>query len=258
MMKYICVAMLAFALGCGGKKSSSQPGENEPAKLADKSKQPTDGPDQTMIEQIKLDQSKLRQIGIALFTQQDAFGAMFLHAHGINEKGKTKEYPKLSWRVGLLPYLDEQRLYQEFKLDEPWDSEHNKKLIDKMPAVYAPVNGVKTPKGHTFYQIFAGPNGHLGNSVKVPSSFPDGAATTILVVEAGEAVPWTKPDNLPYDAKKPLPKLGGVFDGNFNVLLGDGSAHYVPKTVPEKDIRAMITPNGLDLVTWEFGKHLTK
>ena len=44
--------------------------------------------------------------------------------------------PLLSWRVLILPYVEQEDLYKQFHLDEPWDSEHNKKLIEKMPAVY--------------------------------------------------------------------------------------------------------------------------
>jgi hypothetical protein len=49
--------------------------------------------------------------------------------------------PLYSWRVDLLPYIEEDRLYSQFKRDEPWDSEHNKKLLDKMPKIFAPVTG---------------------------------------------------------------------------------------------------------------------
>src|SRR4051794_12988968 len=64
--------------------------------------------------------------------------------------------PLLSWRVVLLPYLGEQKLYEEFRLNEPWDGEHNKKLIEKMPGVYAPVRG-RAKVGETVYQRFVGP-----------------------------------------------------------------------------------------------------
>src|SRR5262245_19784659 len=48
----------------------------------------------------------------------------------VGKDGKTKH----SWRVALLPYLEAQPLYNEYHFDEPWDSEHNKKLIPKMPS----------------------------------------------------------------------------------------------------------------------------
>jgi hypothetical protein len=74
------------------------------------------------------------------------------------------------------------------------------------------------------------------------TDFADGTAQTFLIVEASEAVPWTKPADLVYDAKKPLPKLG--FEDRVYLVLADGSAHFIQKTVPEAVFRAAITPNG--------------
>ena len=72
----------------------------------------------------------------------------------------------------------------------------------------------------------------------------DGTTSTLMIVEAGEAVPWTKPDDLPYDPNKPVPKLGLHYPGGFMVLLADGSVRTLPPTVDEKTLRALITRNG--------------
>src|SRR5262249_22126086 len=104
----------------------------------------------------------------------------------------------LSWRVQVLPHLGHKELYQQFKRDEPWDSEHNKKLLASMPDVFAPVFGPQQAPGHTFYQAFTGPGtifeGRQG--IRITDIF-DGTSVTILLVEAGEAVPRTKPADLP-------------------------------------------------------------
>jgi hypothetical protein len=71
------------------------------------------------------------------------------------------DQPLLSWRVALLPFIEQQELYKEFKLDEPWDSEHNKKLIERMPKIYAPIH-VKAMTGETFYQVFIGKDALFG------------------------------------------------------------------------------------------------
>jgi hypothetical protein len=66
--------------------------------------------------------------------------------------------PLYSWRVLLLPFLHEESLFNQFHLDEPWDSEHNKTLIEKMPAVYrSPYERGSGRPGFTFYQVFVGP-----------------------------------------------------------------------------------------------------
>ena len=152
----------------------------------------------------------------------------------------------LSWRVAILPYIEQDKLYKEFKLDEAWDSDHNKKLLEKMPTTYAPPIG-QFDKGHTYYQSFSGEGALMsGKPVKI-FNILDGTSNTFMVIEAGAAVPWTKPADVPFDAKKPLPKLGGIFDGAFNVAMCDGSVRFVPKGVKTENLKKYITLGGNEL-----------
>src|SRR5262245_3422597 len=137
----------------------------------------------------------------------------------------------LSWRVLLLPYLDQDDLFKQFRLDEPWDSKHNKPLLARMPRAYAPpMPGKAKEANSTFYQVFVGKGtifeGTEGVSV---SEITDGTSATIAVVEAAEAVPWTKPADLPFDTRKPLPRLGGLFPSGFHAALADGSVSLFKK-----------------------------
>jgi hypothetical protein len=167
--------------------------------------------------------------------------------------------PLLSWRVAILPYLGHKALYDQFKFDEPWNSKHNIKLLDKIPKVFAPVGVTTKEPGQTYYQGFLAdpklgsefatawettldeksPLGAWG--ARIPASFPGGTSNTIWVVEAGNAVPWTKPVDLPYDPGKPLPKLGGMFKDGFSALFVDGSARFLPRDGDEKALRQWIT-----------------
>jgi hypothetical protein len=166
--------------------------------------------------------------------------------------------PLLSWRVALLPYIDIEleKLFDQFKRDEPWDSEHNKKLIEKMPKVYAPVR-VRGRVGETYYQVFSGKGALFGPKQQptFPGSIPDGTSNTAMVVEAGESVVWTKPSDLPFDEKKQLPKLGGLFDGDFHVGLCDGSVIFVKKDYDAVEMKKLVTP--ADGLVIDFDK-LTK
>ena len=95
----------------------------------------------------------------------------------------------------------------------------------------------------TFYQVFTGKgtafDGKKG--LRFPADFPDGTSNTILIVEAKDAVPWTKPADLPFDAKKPLPKLGGLFKDGFNAALADGSVRYIQRSISDRTLRNAIT-----------------
>jgi hypothetical protein len=158
----------------------------------------------------------LKQIGLALHNYHDTF-LTFPAAAILSKDGK----PLLSWRVAILPYVEEDNLYRQFRLDEPWDSEHNKKLLGKMPRIYAPPGVKPKAENTTFYQAFVGKGtafeGTQGTRI---ADFIDGTSNTILVVEAGEAVPWTRPDDLPY---------------------ADGSVRFARKGFAEKVFRLAIT-----------------
>lgn len=154
--------------------------------------------------------------------------------------------PLYSWRVLLLPYIEQDELYHEFHLDEAWDSPHNIRLLGRMPATYAapPYKRSKLPPNHTVIHVFVGP----GTAFEGPGGvsfedFPDGHSNTLLLVEAGDPVPWTRPDDLAYAPDVPI-SLAGLFKDGFRAALADGSVRFVRNSVSEARLRAAITRNG--------------
>jgi hypothetical protein len=170
-----------------------------------------------------------------------------LARQGGNYQLKGRTVPLFSWRVALLPYLGQGELAKEFKMDETWDSPHNQTLLARMPAVYA-APGTKGETGLTYYQVFVGQDTPFNGMEppRFPVKFMDGTFSTFLIVEAGDAVPWIKPEDVPYDPRKPLPKLGGLFADGFHTAMADGHIRFVPRDAPEKLIRAAITPAGVE------------
>ncbi len=152
--------------------------------------------------------------------------------------------PLLSWRVAILPFIEQNPLYNQFKLDEPWDSPNNKKLLAKMPRIYASPG--RQPRGPyaTFYQVFTGPKSLFPTAdAKVTyRNIPDGLSNTWMIVEAGEAVPWTKPEDIAYDADKAVPKLGGIFPEGFHALYCDHRVEFIKKTVKDAVLHRLINP----------------
>lgn len=148
--------------------------------------------------------------------------------------------PLLSWRVILLPYLGEEALYKEFKLDEPWDSPHNHRLLARMPEVFQHPGVTTQEPFTTYYRIFAGKNtlfpGPQGECEYTMKYFRDWGRR-FFAVEAADAVPWTKPDEL--TASPPF-RFGQPASQTFFVVMMDGSVIQVKKTVSDVSIRIAI------------------
>jgi hypothetical protein len=186
-------------------------------------------------EQLETAANNLKQIGLAWHNYESAYGNF--PSNALNKEMK----PLLSWRVQILPFIEENELYKQFKMDEPWDSEHNKKLIDKMPKLYAPVRG-KADSGMTFYQSFVGKNALIKpGQMLTLAAIPDGTSNTFMVAESAKGVIWTKPDDLPFDGKE-VPALGGMFDGKFHAVLCDGSVGLFKKGLNAETLGRLIDP----------------
>jgi hypothetical protein len=153
--------------------------------------------------------------------------------------------PLLSWRVAILPYLEEKNLYKRFNLEETWDSLHNKELLPLMPSVYQLSATAGKEKGSTHYRVFVGKDApfELCASRSIDDII-DGTSTTLMVVEAVQPVPWTKPQELDYDPDKPLPKLGSPASTGFNATFMDFRLRFFARLPDDKTLRALITHAG--------------
>ena len=190
--------------------------------------------------------NQLKQIGIALLSYHDVHNA--LPARYSTRDGK----PLLSWRVHILPYLDEQRLYEQFHLDEPWDSPHNRTLIDKIPSVYSSPN--RKVDGKTVYLASEAEGGLLSPTEPTPfSKVTDGLSNTIMCVEADSAaaVIWTKPGDLPYNNKQPMQGLGHMRPGGFQVLAADAAVRFVSTSIDPDVLRGLLTRAGREDVRFD-------
>jgi Protein of unknown function (DUF1559) len=152
-----------------------------------------------------------------------------------------------SWRVPMLPYLEENGVYEKFHLDEPWDSPNNLPLAEQMPLIYAPSprRAKLAPPNHTFCHVFIG----KGSAFEDPegqklATFTDDRSKTLLIMEAGPAVPWTKPEGLLYVPDGPLPEFTPIFRDRYRTAMVDGANRHIPLTTSAETFRALITRNG--------------
>ncbi len=176
----------------------------------------------------------LKQVGLAMHNFHD----VYQHFPALDGGGAPDPKQGLSWRVHLLPFLDQAQLYSEFKLDEAWDSEHNKGLIARMPAIFG-----ANPEGKTRLHVFTGGGAPFqkGEGVKI-QDITDGTSNTIMVVEAGAetAEIWTKPGGLEFDPDNPLKCLGTLTGGGFNALMMDGAVRFISESIDLSTLRNLV------------------
>jgi hypothetical protein len=194
---------------------------------------------------------RLHQILLALLNYEAAH-RQFPAAANYDRQGK----PLLSWRVHILPFLGEEQLYKEFHLDEPWNSEHNKKLISRMPAVFrSSENAAFAKDGKT---TFLAP---LGNATMFPDKrgvrigeITDGTSNTIFLVdvEDARAVVWTQPEDWRYDPGDPLKGLMRRLRDRYMVGMADSSVRLLQKDISKYTMQALLTRGGGEVVGPDF------
>ena len=178
---------------------------------------------------------------------------------------------KRSWRVELLPWLDETALWEAYRKDEPWDSEANKQVLARMPAVYRHPADDRTEPYAAYFAVVAEnaekSSGRYGGPTAWRAEGPpgegaalqdlrDGTTQTLLVIETKRATPWTKPEDLRYDAA--LPTEAGQWrqsldlvpfePGLLQVVFGDGSVRSIAEHIGNSDLRSLLTRNGGEIV----------
>jgi prepilin-type processing-associated H-X9-DG protein len=193
--------------------------------------------------------NNLRQFALALLNYESA------HREFPRADGKSDDHPAgLSWRVHILPFLEEGKLYEQFHLDEPWDSDHNKQLIKFMPPIFrSPLSKAGADdEGLTVFQV-----PFCKESIFQPNAdtagfrdIRDGSSNTILIVAAAddEGVVWTKPDDWDVDLDNPLKGLQADGREGANVAFCDGSVRWIPLTTAANAMRALITRDGGEVV----------
>jgi hypothetical protein len=178
--------------------------------------------------------NNLKQIGMALHNYHDTYKA-FPAAVQIG----PQDVPH-SWRVSLLPFIDEADLYSRYHQDEPWDSPHNRALLVEMPDIYrAPnANPNETNTAYFGFGFTKRPDSFddglrpvlAGTENTRIASIIDGMSNCIITIETKLDVPWTQPMDIPYDPRVPLPKLGGIHKDGFWAGLSDASVTFFPNS----------------------------
>jgi hypothetical protein len=190
--------------------------------------------------------NNLHQIALATQNYNATLGSFPPRAN-FDAQGK----PLLSWRVHILPYIEENELYKQFHLDQPWDSEHNRPLIAKMPKIFQNPSSPGAKPGMANYLAVCGKGLMFdGTAGRKPADVTDGLSKTIMVVEADDkrAVEWTKPQDWEFDDKQPLAGLGHAHPAGFGAAFGDGSVRFLSSSIDATLFQALLTIAGGEAV----------
>jgi beta-lactamase regulating signal transducer with metallopeptidase domain len=218
--------------------------------------------------------NNLKQIALAFHNYHDMYGHFppaVLEENGV----------KRSWRVEILPLIDQDALYRQYRKDQPWDSPDNKRVLDQMPAIFKDTADTSGPTSTSYYLLTGStpipgarhrnePVTHLPADQGARSTLfadkpvdakagvgptllgiTDGTSNTILVVEAKRDIPWTKPEDIVFDADKPeqtLKQLGGNHPGGFVAAFADGAVRIISSAVTPANFKALVTPAGGEIV----------
>lgn len=198
--------------------------------------------------------NNLKQIGLATHSHHDTY-----YQFPVANRRTPSGEPGLSWRVDLLPYMEQQNLYNAAGLGsrglpsdtvKPWNSPEYGIL--NQTSVRSYLYGDEKTGTQTPFRAFDGPETALIGRNGRPQTFAsiqDGTSNTILYAESAERVPWPKADEMKFTPSGPLPKLGTRYSGGSMVLMCDGSFRFIRSTMSDSTLRAMITASGGEVVT---------
>ncbi|MBL8851368.1 MAG: DUF1559 domain-containing protein [Planctomycetaceae bacterium] len=216
--------------------------------------------EQPVINELRTSQVALRQMMVAMYNYNDTFNQLPMerYFYGDGAAFDANGNPELSWRVHLLPFLDQGALYSQFNLTEPWDSPHNLPLLDQMPEIFRS-RGLTDATNLTGFQIVTGPTAYnthiLGN--RRLYSITDGTSNTIGIIETPPelAVPWTKPDDFEFNPADPFADIRALITDYLAVAMLDGSVRSLHPLIAPADAAALITWRSGDTSHYPFGSY---
>ncbi len=190
--------------------------------------------------------NNMKQVGIGVNNFHDG-NAKLPAPDFVEFRNPDKPIPlekRLSWRVQILPYVEQGLLFSRFNRSGAWDQQ-DPSLAQTRVSVYADPNPNSGPD--TRIRVFEGGDALFYPDAPGQLSFGgvrDGLSNTIMAAEAADKVPWPQHNELKFDPNGPLPKLGKDNASGFLVLMADGSVKYVTKKISPNVLKMAITANG--------------
>ena len=160
------------------------------------------------------------------------------------QAARIKNKHPYSWRIELLPFLQHSEIYNQYRFEEPWDSEHNQKVTSKMPDVFRHPEDKPDSTNSGYFVI-------TGEQTIFPDGKPtsigemaDGTSNTGMIFESKRDVHWAKPEDIPYQKGKMKSELGGFYEGLVHLAFGDGSVRMLNlDTLDPKMLEQIVLPH---------------
>ena len=176
--------------------------------------------------------NNLRRIALAMHNYES--NNLRFPSGGLIRDRKLGEAPQFShsWRIAILPYIEENEIYNRYRFDQPWDSPHNSKVTARMPDVFRHPSQPRDTTSASYYVVVGEETMFRPDSRAVTfGNVLDGTSNTIMVVEAKRDVHWAKPEDIQYDPMTLKDQLGGFTPDKFGVAVADGSVRTLSKNL---------------------------
>ena len=199
--------------------------------------------------------SHLKQLGLGLQNYNDVYKC-FPPVYTTDANGK----PMHSWRVLILPFIEQQALYAKYDLNEPWDGPHNSQLAKFMPPAFRCPSDDANPGTTTDYVAVIGPETIWQPDRSTTfAEITDGSSNTIAVIEAsGAGIHWMEPRDLSFAAvaKGINPKQGQGISSHHSgaaiAMFADGHSQTIEESIPLETLKALFTKAGGEKLDGDF------
>jgi hypothetical protein len=188
--------------------------------------------------------NNFKNIGMAIHRYLEHHGT-FPPAFVADQDGQ----PAHSWRVLILPFLNQHALYDKYRFDEPWNGPNNSQLAELMPSFYRCPSFAATESNahHTNYMAIVTPDSVISGATPVGiNAITDSQSSTILVTESdARTVHWMSPDDLAMN--NVFSDLGAgscPHSKGRNVLLADRSVQFLPQRTTQDEFAGLVTRAG--------------
>lgn len=190
--------------------------------------------------------NNLKQVALALHNYHEHYGA-FPPAFTVNEAGE----PLHSWRTLILPFVEQQALYELINLSKPWNDPANRKAFETSVSVFCCPSTQLEKNQTTYFGVSGEHSVFFGDLSRKLADIKDGASATLMVVEMPpeSAIPWMMPQDAgPADIQRIRTSAKLAHSLGFQNALCDGSVRFISSQVDDTVLQALMTIDGGETV----------